>query len=113
MTLGRKNLSAKFSAQRVKVNTKYQIIHKKLNHYINLEWSFSQKLESKGPGVKWQKWKIENGLLVNQYSGYPFHDKWANRLRDPTNSEDVPMSWTLDYNSRNILRCKSQQLVLI
>ena len=49
-------------------------------------------------------WKIEDDLLVNKYSEYPFHDTWANRLPDAANPEDVPISWTLDYNSRNTLK---------
>ena len=49
-------------------------------------------------------WKVENDLLVNKYSGYPFHDTWANRFGDAANTEDVPISWTLDYNSRNTLK---------
>ena len=57
-------------------------------------------------------WKIENDLLVNKYSGYPFHDTMANRLSDPANQEDVPISWTLDYNSRNTLR-RFKQIILI
>ena len=69
-----------------------------------LEWAFKLLLSKKGRGEKWKMWKIENDLLVNKYTGYPFHDTWANRFGNAADPEDVPISWTFDYNSRNILK---------
>ena len=64
------------------------------------ESSFELRMEKKDGGHDRQKWKLENGLLINKLSGHPVKNTKHNGWGDPTKPEDMPWIWTLDYNSK-------------
>ena len=58
-------------------------------------------LRDKSSGGDHKKWRLENGLLMNKLYEYPVlntkHISWGN----PTNPDETPWTWSVDYNSKN------------